>query len=222
MKRFLIGSVLAALLLFGCRAKPENSTEKPAESSVWTVNTSIITDILKEEDKTVFGKAAQGSDAYSPVAVLARQIVSGTNAAYLCLKNAEDGAVWEIVKVYAALDGSTSITQESVIDPAAIRTTDSGIKGGLAGGWEISLDRANAIVLEADVNTAFKNAVEACSEAVLSPVVLLAESDHAYLILAQGTRVEDSSEQIYAVTVPKESEEPAQAEILDLVGYLSE
>ena len=58
------------------------------------VNTSIITDILKEEDKTVFGKAAQGSDAYTPVAVLARQIVSGTNAAYLCLKNAEDGAVF--------------------------------------------------------------------------------------------------------------------------------
>lgn len=224
MKRWLTGAAAAVLLFSGCGTKPKPAEEPQAETnSGWTINTAILTPVLKDEEKTVFAKASESTDgSLIPVAVLADQVVSGTNYAYLCLKKTDDSEDWKIVKVLSALDGSASIDHEAVIDPSALKTSQSGIKAGLAGGWEVNSDRANAIVLEADVNSAFNKRAESYSEAVLSPLVLLAQSDDAYLILAQGTRMKDTSEQIYAVTVHKNSDEPATAEILDLIAYLSE
>ena len=224
MKRWLTGAVVAVLLLSACATKPEPEEAVPVETgSGWTVHTAIMTPVVTEEEKAVFARASEDSDgSFTPVAVLASQVVSGTNYAYLCLKETDASADWEIVKVYTALDGGASIEHEAVIDPSALKTTDSGIKAGLAGGWEVNPNRANAVVLEPEVNTAFAKGTESFSEAVLSPLVLLAESETTYLILAQGTRMEDASEQIYAAAVQKNSDEPAAVSILDLVSYLSE
>lgn len=232
MKKALL--ILASVLVLAGCAKKEPAPAETAEPQTlggWTVNTKIISNVMTEEQKAVFQKAADAETEkqYQPVAMLASQIVSGTNYAFLALEtDAEGSSGWTIVKVYRSLNDQSEISSVSVIDPSDLKTTDTGIKPGLDGGWEVNPARADAIVLDQEVSSAFAEACGEYEEAVLSPLVLIASkvvSGTKYLILAQGTDWSDSSEHIYACDVWLKADNTAEAvniSKLDLLAYLSE
>lgn len=86
----------------------------------WTMNADA-TAALTEEQREVFDKASAGyvGAGFEPVTVLATQLVSGTNYAFLCKETtvtATPTSHWAIVVVYSDLDGNASITNVTQLD----------------------------------------------------------------------------------------------------------
>ncbi len=84
---------------------------------------------IPEEVLTAFTKATEeltGCD-YMPVALLATQLVAGTNYCLLCqtrLVTPEAPVGYALVYLYAALDGSTSLLKVQEIEFSAFDTLD--------------------------------------------------------------------------------------------------
>ena len=66
---------------------PQEETPALAQASdVWVVNSEALTPQLEDTDQVRFDKATAGlyGEKYQPIAVLATQVVAGSNYAYLC------------------------------------------------------------------------------------------------------------------------------------------
>ena len=140
-------AALALVLSTGC-SKPEDSasltneneaetavTEKEGQSETqentsaeenqsllggWQVNTSY-SELLAETDRAVFDKALEGltGAAYTPIQVIAKQTVSGTNYAFLCLETMVTGvpnANHAILTVYENTEGAVEILNIKALD----------------------------------------------------------------------------------------------------------
>lgn len=203
----------------------ETAEEEPAaDLSVplaggWTVSADPITSRLTEDEQAVFDQvvAMTGMD-YEPAAVLATQVVAGTNYAYLC-REKEGDQEWIVVTVFSGLNGETQVLNAHTLALYNLLTTDKALPVGLSGGWTLrGADNAAALPEEAQV--AFDQAVEAVEES-LSPIVLLGTQVVAginYKVLAQA---EDA---LYLVTVYAPIAGDAsiiETEMLDLLAYVS-
>lgn len=66
---------------------------------------------LPTDAQTAFDKATEGRDEYIPVALLSKQIVSGTNYCILCQITQSDVApAWALVYIHADPDGKSEVT----------------------------------------------------------------------------------------------------------------
>ena len=107
---------------------------------------------LPKDVKAGFDKVA-GKDLV-PVALVAQQVVSGTNDMILCRKGNE----YRMITLYRDLQGTTSITND--VPFVLTDYTNGGDKlqtTPLAGGWHTPTD-LTSIPLPDDAKTAFKNA----------------------------------------------------------------
>ncbi len=77
----------------------------------WQMPEEITEAAIPDEAAEAFGKAAGGDTV--PMALLATQVVAGTNYAFLCRN---DDSV-QVVTVYADLDGNAEITNTYTLDP---------------------------------------------------------------------------------------------------------
>ena len=186
----------------------------------WAVSGEPVQNRLNEEEQKVFDQvvAVTGMD-YEPAAVLATQVVAGTNYAYLCREKDGDRE-WIVVTVFSGLNGETQVLNAHVLALYALLTTDKTLPAGLSGGWSLRETDSGAALQPEEAQAAFSQAV-AGTEENLSPIALLGTQEVAgtnYKVLAQ------SENALYLVTVYAPLTGDASIidmEILDLLAYVS-
>ncbi len=186
----------------------------------WAVSGEPVQNRLNEEEQKVFDQAAAATGMdYEPAAVLATQVVAGTNSAYLCREKDGDRE-WIVVTVYSGLNGETQVLNAHVLALYALLTTDKALPAGLSGGWSLREADSSAALQPEEAQAAFSQAA-AASEESLSPIALLGAQVVAgtnYKVLAQGENA------LYIVTVyaPLIGDASITAmEMLDLLAYVS-
>ena len=167
----LAGACALAIALAGCSGGTASSSSAESESSAAESSSTAITGgwaftpldeiNLDADAQKVFKSATADSDAgkYTPVAVLATQVVSGTNYAFLCQTDAN---AWDIVAVYQDLQGKDSVMSDKAIDIAEVKADSLDRAGGdeeLVGAWEVVMPEAPAVLPE-DAWVAFDTAFE--------------------------------------------------------------
>lgn len=215
-------AVLAAVLLCGCFA----TGAETGNLGGWQINTEF-TPVLREEEELLFEKARAADGGYTtliPVTVLASQVVSGMNYAYLCLNDEEEHIGWVIAVVYetATHDAAiTSVKEISIPDASG----KQGIPAGMTGGWSVKEEIANAITLPQDVFSDYNLAADQYEKTVLYPLALLATqpvSGTNYLVLAKGE--EDGVMQLFVTTAWKKADgsvEMTDVSYFDLLSLVS-
>lgn len=194
----LIVLAAAAIALAACTAQQNKAVEEMVTEEFSTPEGGYVipaesASALTEEEAAIFADAIEGLTGvgYEPVAVLATQMVSGTNRAYLCkgtvvVPNGETS--WYVVKVYTNLDGVSEIGDIKEFDinnPAISEEAPENVLGG----WSAVKPAANA--LPADAAEAFAKGTEALLGANYTPIALLGTSDAGpyYLVIAYGETV---------------------------------
>ena len=178
----------------------EETSLSTASATEWTVNGSYSV-MLGDEEKDLFKKAAEAGKltGYEPLTVLADQVVSGMNYAYLCYKKDENHGSYAVVTVYKSASDETDIRNTAVLTPETLPVVEKQ-PAGLAGGWNVrGSGKPGAVTEEAEA--ALSAAAKAKSDLSLMPIVLLGEKeDEGYLFLCYGAASEDEKA-VYAVKV---------------------
>ncbi len=146
---------------------------------------------ITADEQAIFEKATTGLGgvAYEPKDVIATQLVSGKNYAFLCTATPatrEPVPYWAIVTVYADLKGNAEILNIAKVDPADIKTVENAGDED-SGAWK-SEKKENEAPLPESVNTALKDfsGVSYSAIAVLGTQLVAGKN---YCILAYGTLV---------------------------------
>lgn len=177
---------------------PETSVETEADPSAtvggWTLP-SAISSTLTAEEQAIFDKAIEGITGvgYDPVAVIATQVVSGTNRAYLCrgtLVTPGGGQCWYIVTVYENLQGDVEIREIKEFDFSNPIYATGEADGMVLGGWQIV--EPTAVMIPTEAAEALAKATEGTLGYEYTPIALLGTqlvSGTNYRILAYGAPV---------------------------------
>lgn len=156
-------------------AKPDSSE---AVSGGWELFDSKAND-LPEDVQKAFDKASEtftGSEL-KPVVYVASQVVAGTNHMILCraaTTTEEPEVSWQMVIIYADLEGNAEITQVKEFDLTEYTDGDGAeiSTEKLSGGWEPAEDRSSAEIPE-KARGAFDKAVKELDGNELEPMALL-------------------------------------------------
>ena len=250
MKKFKLCIAIALsasmLLLAACGKKQETTTATEATTEAqspdisgaddvpvsggWTEFNEVITPVYTEESKKAFDKAMEEfvGVSYEPAALLATQIVSGTNYTFLAkgtTVTAEPKTGWYFVVIYQDLEGNASVSTVNEIDFTDLKTTTDAPNPELVGGWEIA-PVSDAITLSQDMNSAFAKASENYDGVTLSPVSAIGTQVVAgtnVLMVCQGTTVTaDPVESLYFVTMYMDLEQNAEftdVQMIDMAEY---
>lgn len=169
------------------------------------------TNVLPEDVQASFDKASEtftGSEL-KPVAYVASQVVAGTNYMILCeaaTTTEQPKTSYQMVIVYADLEGKAEITQMKEFDLTAYVEGDSTEISAekLAGGWEPAEDRSS-VVIPQEAKDVFDKAVENLDGNELEPMALLgtqvvAGTNYAFLCFST-LQTEETINGIQVVTV---------------------
>lgn len=246
----IVGALGSVLLLAGCGKKTEQQVDQPAGSGTssaqepesmiggavlggWTV-TEDMTSQLTDDEKAVFEQALDGlvGAEYTPVAIVATQLVSGTNYAYLCTTTPvvpDAKPHWTIAVVYKDLQGNASLSNVADLDLTNVRILEQTDSTDMVGAWAITEPSGKPIMLPSeDAQTAFDGALENYVGVGFKPIALLGSqlvSGNNYKVLCWGTQTSgDTSTQLYVVDIYADLQ--GNAEItnvgkLDLLSYLT-
>ena len=197
----------------------------------WTIPESTKSSDLTDEEKETFEKAAgaQAGKNFEPIAILATQVVSGQNYAYLCRGTSttqNPTTEWDVVVVYKNLQGDASVTKVTPIDLTDIKTTEEVIGAEATGAWEVR-EATNGVAMTAEAAQAFSKASEGYEGIQINPLALLGTqvvSGTNYMILGTGKPVVDSPKcALYVVTAYENLEgnsEFTNTAMLDLLAYV--
>lgn len=204
-KRNMTAAVLAAVLLLGgCGASAENkeapqpsasaeTTQEAEMTGAYEVNKDLKAAKLPEDAEKAFEKALEGltGESYEPIALLGRQVVSGTNYAILCKGTPsypDAQSELAVVTIYEDLSGSASILSVEPFDLSAIAGTDHTIdkKEGVTGAFETNT-QYEAEALPEDVQNAFSQLEDSASYASVALLGTQVVSGTNYAILCLHT-----------------------------------
>ncbi len=201
----ILSFCLGMSLLAGCSSAPAQTTAAP-ETTAQAEETQPSGDVvggwefidaasvLSEDEAAIFEKATAEwtGTGLEPVAVIATQVVAGTNYCYLAKITTISSAPekhYGFVYVYADLEGNAKISSIKDIDVNVDDTEDSGeTTEGLMGGWTIA-DLEGITVENQEV---LEKALEKFVGSKLAPVACLATQIVAgtnYCFLVKETRV---------------------------------
>ncbi len=180
----LSGALVLTISLLACsredKAQADASADAPAEQQEekeWAVQTESVPS-LTDAQAEVFSKATGFDDGvYNPVCVVATQVVSGTNHAFLCTGGGADGVVdgWYFVVIYEDLNGGASVSHIEKIDPNNLETINNSESGNFVGGWRV--DPGATTIVPEQALEAFKKALSSQNERDLTPIATLATKD---------------------------------------------
>lgn len=167
--------------------------------------------VLPEDVQASFDKASEtftGSEL-KPVAYVASQVVAGTNYMILCeaaTTTEQPKTSYQMVIVYADLEGKAEITQMKEFDLTAYVEGDSTEISAekLAGGWEPAEDRSS-VVIPQEAKDVFDKAAGNLDGNELEPMALLgtqvvAGTNYAFLCFST-LQTEETINGIQVVTV---------------------
>jgi len=196
---------LGMSLLAGCSSKPAQTTAapettaqvaetQPSEGVVGGWEFLDAASAVSEDEAAVFEKATAEwtGTGLEPVAVIATQVVAGTNYCYLAkitTLSSNPEKHYGFVYVYADLEGNAKISSIKDIEINVDDSEDSGeTTEGLMGGWTIA-DLEGMTVENQEV---LEKALEGFVGSKLAPVACLATQVVAgtnYCFLVKETRV---------------------------------
>ena len=161
----------------------------------WTVNGDLTEAGITDEEKEIFEKALEGlvGASYVPVAVLAKQLVSGTNYLFLAaetLVTADPVDKTACVTVYQDLEGNITLLGIENVDITDF-TDEEDEDDDLLGAWSIN-EALTAAELPAEVQEAFDAAMETLLGVDYTPVAYLGSQVVAgknYAILCKAVTV---------------------------------
>lgn len=195
----------------------------------WTANTQAASGVSSREAK-LFDEATADLDgvAYEPIAVLAEQVVRGTNYAFLCkatptTPDAQTG--WAIVVVWEHLATGSEVVSVADIDVSDIWVSTGESTPWATGDWRIS-DSSVSELLPAEAAEAFDKGLQSYEGVDLKPVATLASQVVAgtnYQVLCSGDVPTSSDTELYLVTVYADLEGGAEftdVELFNLEGYV--
>ena len=202
MKKPILLALLSAVLLFGftaCSGKPAD----PANSTQIAGGYTMIKQNpvqLPNEVQAGFDKAAAGENL-TPVALVAQQIVAGTNDMILCQKDNE----YKMIVIYRDLQGNAQLSKTT-----PFTLTDYTQGGGeaknevLAGGW-YAPNEVTSLPLPDEAKAALDKALSGFVGSNIEPMALLGTQVVAgtnYAILCRVTPVTpDAISSVQVVTV---------------------
>lgn len=244
-----MAALLAGMMLVGCGQKQteepaeepaateetQQVEEKPADTGAmlggWTVNTET-NNMMADDDVARFETAMEGllGVNYTPVQVIATQVVNGTNYAYLASGStvtAEPKNGWYVIVVNENTSGEVSLINIREIDLADIHTKENA-DGAALGGWTATDTGKAGMLPGQDAQAAFDEAQKKLLGVTLNPVVLLGTqvvNGTNYAILSRGkTSTENPEVQLYVTTFNANSDgsvEVLENNLLDLEYYVS-
>ena len=111
-----IGIAILSFVLYGCKGQTNTADEVHASEATlggWEI-TDHDAEELPEDAQKAFDKAKEklSDGEYTPVSLLATQLVAGTNYCILCQVTPSDAASeqkWTLVYIYADLQGNAEI-----------------------------------------------------------------------------------------------------------------
>ena len=214
-------------------ANAEMNAEKPADNlGGWEVNTSF-SGIMDENDTERFKKAMEGlvGANYEPVTVLADQVVSGKNYAYLAVGKtvtADPREFWAVVTVYEDLQGNVSIHAINEIDPVSPKVLSEAPESGLMGGWNVYQAGGKPVMLpNENANVAVESVMFADPNLTLKPVAMFASqlvSGNNYLVLMRGNAKDSDVTTLYVTKIYRDLQGNAEVtdnQFFDLISYVT-
>ena len=162
---------------------------------------------LSEEDTARFEKAIEGlvGVGYTPIQVIATQLVNGTNYAYLAQGTtitANPKKSFYIVKITEDKDGKVDLASAMEIEPDYILTASEDNQTQL-GGYKATSTGKAGMFSDEDAQASFDKAMESYTGMKLNPIVLIAKqvvNGTNYIGLARGETVTQNPEtKIYVV-----------------------
>lgn len=251
MKKWMIVSFVG-MLLVGCTQgtsantpteqpstpAPEKTEEPstPATQEVvggWEATDMYVSRLSKEQQET-FDKALEGlvGVGYTPIQVLAVQLVSGTNLAYLAVGEtvtATPEKNYYVITVYADLNGGAELTNIHKIDSSDLHTKEDTKNGPQFGGWTIYENMEPVELPDAELQGKFVEATAQLMGVTLQPVAVLGTqlvNGTNYCILCKGNTVSPTPEgKLYVLTMNVALDgkvEVLSNELVDLEYYLTE
>lgn len=230
----LLSLLLACAMLCACTSKKKDETTSQAETldGGWQTG-EFVTDILTDEQRTMFEKVTETltGAAYEPAAVLATQVVSGTNYAYLAQSTPStemegNKTNWSIVVVYKDLKGKLEITSIKDIDLTKIAKLKEADKKAV-GAYQANQDIVEAETLPDEAWDAFNNATSEYTGLGLTPIALLGSqvvSGMNYSVLCYGmTATEKPEVDLYVVEIyvnPDDEASITSVDVFDLNSYI--
>ncbi|MBR3128100.1 MAG: hypothetical protein IKF35_07595 [Solobacterium sp.] len=251
MKKLLKAGMAALLICsMGACTKKEEPAPETAEPEVqeetvepelageatgaWEVYKDAFGKNLTDDDKAHFEAAMEGLTGvgYTPVAVLARQVVSGENTAYLALgTTVTETPVTDfyVVVVYNNLQGGSEILSIKKIDLTDIKVTEEAPAADLLGGWTVQgSGRPGSLTAESEA--ALMTALANFTGMQIMPVSLLGTQvvsglNFRYLMTgAPITGNEEEAEKVYLAEVYMDKDGKAEMtalQPLDLLYYVT-
>lgn len=195
----------------------------------WQVSEDAAPSLLTPEQAEVYQKAMEDHTHADnePVSVIGQQVVAGMNYAYLCKASAVKSDVqpmWNILVVYAALDGSATFTSASPLELGAVRTLESAAPEEAVGAWEAP-EPTVAAALPAEVQGALdaQTSYELVPQALLGSQVV-AGTNYQVLCIGRPTADENARYRVYDATVYVDLEGKAEVTslaALDIISYVN-
>lgn len=207
MKKILL-VLLVCLCVVGCGKKTEKKEVKPTTDS-WNIPTEFET-YLPLDEADLFYKATMNESEFPfPVALLGKQVVSGTNYMFLVQKDSE----YYVYVIYQNLEKNLSITSKKKFDLTKYTNENKKMDTKtLAGGWEVELikDDIPSMRLDDKTQKIFEEASSKITDKKFYPLTVLATqqvSGTNYAVIAYGTdKVENSNSTngVYILTLYKD------------------
>ena len=199
-------ALILVLALIGGLTACGNSGGSVAMTGGWNMPIQNAVELPKDV-KAGFEKVADKE--LVPVALIAQQVVSGTNDMILCRKGNE----YRMITLYRDLQGTSSITND--VPFVLTDYTNGGDKlqtTPLAGGWHTPTD-LTSIPLPDDAKTAFKNASLGFTGNNIESMALLGTqvvSGMNYAILCRVTpEVENAVSSVQVITIYSDPQKSA-------------
>lgn len=201
MKTKILSALLAVLLLVSltaCGGKTEPANDTPL-SGGWTISEQEAV-TLPENVQAAFDKAAAG-ESLVPVALVAQQVVAGTNDMLLC----RDGGEYRMIVVFRDLQGGAELTNKAPFSLTDYTQSDGEAPTEiLSGGW-YAPDELTALPLPENAAAALEKAQSEFVGSTVEPMALLGTQVVAgtnYAILCRVTPVvPDAVSSVQVVTV---------------------
>ena len=227
----LVAGAAIVVALAGCgggASIPELDVTLGAVDGGWNLPEEVVS-TLSDEEAAIFADAMEGFTGvgYEPSAVVATQLVSGMNRAYLCkgtLVTPDGGESWYIVTVYTDLQGVSTIKdikEFNIGDP--ILPAEDAETGDIVGGW--SIVKPETSELPAEVAEVYEAAMDGLTGVSYTPIALLGsqlENGTNYMVLAYGETVTASPQAgLYLIQLGSEAGGSVNMAITGQVDLLS-
>lgn len=190
-----------------------------------------FTQLLGEEETQTFEKAIEGlvGVGYTPIQVIATQVVNGTNYAYLAqgtTVTANPKKSFYIVKINKNTKGDVELLSAIEIEPDYVLTTGEENQH-LFGGWTATTTGKAGMFADETAQASFDKAMESYTGMKFNPIVLVAKqivNGTNYIGIARGETVTQKPvTNIYVVQWHADTDGNAKIEnasLLNLAYYL--